>query len=413
MTKRNPPGRDGPIGYVVKVFPRVSETFVISEMLALESFGDRLCVFPLHHPSAAVNHDTLAKLRAPVFYAEDITPEETETARARRHLRAHFGLDAEETASLLPRKYVRLAAALAARAREMGIVHFHAHFASRSGHVAALAAALVGCSYSITAHAKDIYHEDVDVDVLRWKIRNAAFVATVTEYNLAYLRGLIAETPGDVEKVVRVYNGVDLSRFRTTSLPTGRRALILGVGRLIEKKGFQHLVSACRGLVDRGLDFECEIIGGGELEEALRRQIAEMGLADRVTLKGTLPTEEVARRMQASFLLALPCVVGEDGNVDALPTVIIEAMASARAVVSTRLSGIPEMVVDGETGLLVDPGDTRGMTDAIAGLLQDPARAESMGVVGRRRAETLFDLFVNARMIRDLIRGRSVVGDAA
>lgn len=405
--------REVRIAYVAKVFPRVSETFVINEMLALESFGETLCVLPLHRPPSPVHHETLSKLKAPVCYAEDVAPDEDQIGHARRRLRAHFALKEDEVASILPRKYVRLALGLADHVRTHDVTHLHAHFASRSAHVAALAAALAGCSYSVTAHAKDIYHADVDPSVLRWKIRHAAFVATVTDYNLAYLRSLVTDLPEAAAKLVRVYNGVDLSRFRATPLAVNGRPLILGVGRLIEKKGFEHLVSACHALRERSVDFDCEIVGGGELEESLRRRIKESGLSERVKLSGSLPTEVVAQRMKESFALALPCVVGGDGNIDALPTVIIEAMASGRAVISTRLSGIPEMIVDGETGLLVEPGDAQGLAAAIATVIRDPARAAAMGVAGRRRAETLFDLFVNAGTIRDLIRARMTVGAAA
>jgi glycosyltransferase involved in cell wall biosynthesis len=398
---------------VLKVFPRISETFVINEMLAMESFGERVRVLPCHRPPGPVHHETLGLLRAPVAYAEDYTPEEIEVGRARKRLAKRFAIDESEEGRFLPRKYVRLALGLAHHAREHGVVHLHAHFASRSAHVAALAAALLDCRYSVTAHAKDIYHDEVDADVLRWKIRNAAFVATVTEFNLHFLRRLTAATPGCADKLVRVYNGVDLSRFHPTPSPRGRRPLILGVGRLIEKKGFEHLISACQILTRRGHEIDCEIIGGGELAEPLQHQVAAAGLSEVVKLRGGLPTETVAQRMREAFALVLPCVVGKDGNVDALPTVIIEAMASARVVVSTRVSGIPEMIVDHETGLLCEPGDARGLASALEALLADPARAEAMGVAGRRRAEMLFDLYVNARTIRDLIRSRGAVGTAA
>jgi glycosyltransferase involved in cell wall biosynthesis len=413
MTERPDKATSGPIGYVLKVFPRISETFVINEMLAMESFGERVRVLPCHHPPGVVHHETLGLLRAPVAYAEDYAPEEIEVGRARKRLAKRFSIDESEEGRFLPRKYVRLALGLAHHARKHGVVHLHAHFASRSAHVAALAAALLDCPYSVTAHAKDIYHDEVDADVLRWKIRNAAFVATVTEFNLRFLQQLTAATLGCADKLVRVYNGVDLSRFHATPVPRDRRPLILGVGRLIEKKGFEHLIAACRILVDRGRELDCEIVGGGELTDPLQQQIEAAGLGDVVKLCGGLPTEAVAQRMRDAFVLALPCVVGKDGNVDALPTVIIEAMASARAVVSTRVSGIPEMIVEGETGLLCEPGDARGLADALEALLVDPAGAEAMGIAGRKRAEALFDLYTNARTIRDLIRSRGSVGSAA
>jgi glycosyltransferase involved in cell wall biosynthesis len=400
------------IGYVLKVFPRISETFVINEMLAMESFGEKLCVLALHRPPAPVRHATLRELRAPVSYADDVEIEEVDIGRARRRLAKHFAIAPTDMQRFLPRKYVRLALALAKLASERDVGHLHAHFASRSGHVAALAAVLLECPYSITAHAKDIYHDEVDPDVLRWKIRHAKFVATVTEYNRSHLERLVASIPGAQDKVVRVYNGVNLARFAPTPARETATPLLLGIGRLVEKKGFEHLIAACGLLVERGRRFRCEIIGGGERTEQLGESIARLGLADVVELQGVLPTEKVMGRLRDAFVLVLPCIVGEDGNVDALPTVIIEAMATARAVVSTRLSGIPEMVVNGETGLLVEPADAAALAGAIAALLDEPERAHAMGRAGRRRAEELFDLFVNARVIRDLIRGRFAVAKA-
>jgi len=149
--------------------------------------------------------------------------------------------------------------------------------------------------------------------------------------------------------------------------------------------------------------FSCEIIGGGAGEAALRAQIEELGLRSVVALSGSLTTEEVGERLGEAALVTLPCVVGADGNVDALPTVLLEAMGAARPVVSSRLSGIPEIVVDGETGLLVPPNDAERLADALQCVLGDPVRAAAMGRAGRARAEALFDLHRNAGEIRRLI----------
>ncbi len=397
-------GLRGTLGYVLKVFPRVSETFVINEIRALEASGERVCVFSLHAPESGVPHRILDELRAPVFVVDrGDAPSDAAIVHARKRLERQFCGDATLHAKLLPRKYVSLALRLAALAQQEDVVRLHAHFASRGGHVAALAASLCGRPYSMTAHAKDIYHDEVDQELLRWKIAVAASVVTVTDYNRRHLRALVADIPGAPEKIVRLYNGVDLTRFDALDAPPRSRPLIVAVGRLVEKKGFAVLIEACRRLRTQAHDFDCEIIGGGPEEAALRELIATTGLERTITLKGILATEDVAARLHAATVVVLPCIVGKDGNVDALPTVLLEAMASGRPVVSTRVSGIPEIVDDGRTGLLVEPGDPGSLGEALAAIITDPARCQAMGRAGRRRAEELFDLEANVSRLRTVL----------
>lgn len=408
-----------PLAYVAKVFPRTSETFVINELRALEELGENPVVFSLHHNPAAVSHAILGELRAPVEYVEDVEVDDRDVRGAAERLACELAIPERERGRMLPRKYVRLAVALAGLAARHGVRHLHAHFASRSGHVAALAATLMGTGYSITAHAKDIYHRDVDRDLLAWKIRHARFVVTVTDFNHRHLLELLGrsdelggersgERGGERSgSVVRLYNGVDLDRFNvppldagtsradvqaTSEAPLEKSPRIVSIGRLVEKKGFGILLDACATLKARGVVFGCEIIGGGDLEPALRQRIGELDLGGHVTLAGSLTTEAVAERLRDATVVALPCIVGGDGNVDALPTALLEGMACGLPLVSTRLSGIPEIVVEGENGLLVGPGDADALADALQAILADPARAAAMGRAGRARAEQLFDL---------------------
>jgi len=181
---------------------------------------------------------------------------------------------------------------------------------------------------------------------------------------------------------------------------------ILAVGRLVEKKGFADLVDACARLVDRGVDFRCRIVGKGPLEAALAARIRERGIADRVTLEGPRPRGEIARLLGESTLLAAPCVIGRDGNRDGLPTVILEAMASGLPVVSTRVTGIPEAVVDGVTGRLVEPGDVAGLADALAAMLADPAACAAMGRAARERVLERFDVRRSIDALAAVFAGR-------
>ncbi len=403
------------VGYVLKVFPRVSETFVINELRAMESLSERPFVYSLHHnpDGDAVPHRILRDLEAPIAYIEDALPAEDLVGKARKKLAKSLGVGEDMRDRILPRKYVRLALALAERIRADKVGHLHAHFASRAAHVAALAAELTGASYSVTAHAKDIYHEDVDADVLRWKIRQAAFVVTVTDYNVRHLHGLLAEEAELRDKVVRVYNGVDLARFHSTPVPKREPPVVTAVGRLVEKKGFHILLEACRMLVDRGVALRCELIGDGAERERLAAQVGALGLADKVAFRGVLSTEEVGHCLEQSSVVVLPCIVAKDGNVDALPTVLLEAMACGRPVISTALSGIPEIIEDAETGRLVPPDEAAPLAEAIAEVIGDRQRATAMGRAGRSRVERLFDLHANADRIRELFRSRGAIGKAA
>lgn len=398
------------LAYVLKVFPRVSETFVINEMRALEARGEDLAVFSLHRPDGSVPHKILGELKGRVHQIDALpTPVDADLARACGALRRRLGADTLAGDRVAPRKYVRLALAVRELMRAEGVCHLHAHFASRATHVALLAATQGGNSYSFTAHAKDIYHADVDRDLLRVKIAGARLVVTVTDHNREHLQRLVGDVPGAADKIVRIYNGVDLGRFRAAPAARDGVPVILGVGRLVEKKGFAVLVAACAILRRRGMRFRAEIVGGGPEEAALRRQVVEGGVEDRVAFRGVLATEEVADRLRQAAVVALPCVTARDGNVDALPTVLLEAMATARPVVSTRLSGIPEIVVDGETGLLVPPGDPEALAQALAAMLEQPEWAVALGGAGRRRAERQFDLRGNVaelhRRLRDAAGG--------
>lgn len=234
-------------------------------------------------------------------------------------------------------------------------------------------------------------------------MRRARFVVTVTEFNRRYLTTLLGDATA-ARKIVRLYNGVDLDRFH----PNGARPqppLFVGIGRLIEKKGFSYLLDACAQLQRRGYSFGCDIIGEGDDKATLQEQIDNLGLSTVVHLRGALSTEDVARELRQSSALVLPCVVGADGNVDALPTVMLEAMASGCPVVSTAVSGIPEIVVEGETGFLVPERDATALATAMAKLLDDPAAIRSMGDAGRTRAGELFNLERNVRRLRDLFVG--------
>jgi colanic acid/amylovoran biosynthesis glycosyltransferase len=377
------------IGYVLKRFPRFSETFILNELLAHQVRGTEVHVFSLLTPPDEPRHARLAELQSPVSYlAKDKKAPVPIVAAQDTALFA--GCDDVAIASLHSK-----AAEVARAAQAAGINHLHAHFASDAATVALLAARMMGGTFSFTAHARDIYHTYVspaaDAAKRRAKLREAAFVVTVSDYNAAHLRALCPDAAG---RIHRLYNGIDLALFTPSELTVPGR--ILAVGRLVEKKGFAVLVAACAILRARGVAFDCQIVGDGPLQGALTAQIAEAGLAGHVQLMGPMPQEHLAGLLGTAAVATLPCIVTADGDRDGLPTVLLEAMAKALPVVTTTVTGGPEIVVHGETGFLCEPGDAAGLADALRAVLADPFRAKAMGAFGRLRAERLFDLTTNA-----------------
>ena len=402
------------VGYVLKRYPRYSETFVVNEILAHERAGLDLEIFALRPPNDTHFQDAISRVRAPVTYlpcdgvkAADFWGALDGASRALPRLFASLeAARGEEAAEVFQ------AVALAREAVRRGLTHLHAHFATSATTVARLAARFAGLPYTFTAHAKDIFHESVRAEDLARKLSDAAAVVTVSDFNLRFLR----ETYGDgAARVERVYNGLDLEQFRFERAG-GRRPLVVSVGRLVEKKGFDDLVEACALLRGRGAEFTCEIVGAGPLEAALKAQVARLGLGSIVQLRGPVPQREVIRLVRGAQVFAAPCVVGEDGNRDGLPTVLLEAMALGTPCVSTDVTGIPEIIRDGETGLMVPQRDPEALASSIERLLTSPRLADDLAHGARRLVEEEFDVDRNAARQRELFfapRGAALLQEVA
>lgn len=390
------------VGYVLKRYPRYSETFIVNEILAHEAAGLEVEIFALRHPNDTHFQDSISRVRAPVTY---LAAPELKASKLWSALRK-VAKQHDDFSTVLEKAWtedsteVYQAAALAKIVRERGIKHLHAHFATSAAGVARMAAAFSGVPYTITAHAKDIFHQDVDPDDLRRKLEDAAAVITVSDYNVEFLR---QQYDSAADGVTRIYNGMDLDRFPYQSARE-RPPRIVAVGRIIEKKGFGDLVAACALMADTGRDFECVIVGTGELEEQLRRQIGECGLTARVKLLGPRPQREVIELMGGAAVFAAPCVVGADGNRDGLPTVLLESMALGTPCVSTDVTGIPEVVRDGHTGVIVPQHDAASLAVALGRLLDDGSERERLATEARRLIEEEFDIHRNAARQREVFR---------
>jgi glycosyltransferase involved in cell wall biosynthesis len=281
--------------------------------------------------------------------------------------------------------------------RRRRVSNAHAHFASTAARLAYLAWKLGGPPYSVTAHAKDIYHCTVDETGLRQKLVHARFVATVCEANRRYLEQLL----GPAAPVRLVPNSVDLRRFTD---PTGRRpeaGLILTVARLVEKKGLEHLVTAVGLSADRGEEVRLEVVGDGPLRTDLEALAQAVGAP--VVFRGPIDHQEVLTCYQRATVFALPCVVASTGDRDGLPTAVLEAMGAGVPVITTSVNGLADVVIDGVNGLVVPQRNPEALAAAISRVLGDSALADRLGAAARATVEADFCLSESVRKLRSLI----------
>src|SRR6266536_843659 len=383
------------LGYLYSRYPVISQTFCDAEMLALERLGVELEIGSIYPPLTSLRHEHISCLHAPIHYAPPqkilrIWEKEAKTGRTAgkwprelvdRHERKYGpSVKAEQRA--------RNAVYFADLFTRNRVDHFHVHFANRAAHTALFVEEISGIPFSVTAHGQDFMKDLGNDDLLREICAAADFVAAETDYS----RELICQRcPHSAAKIYRVYNGIDLERFPDPVPPQANAVpRIISVGRLVAFKGFEHLVDACAELARRGFDFTCEIIGDGPLRDDLQAKIDMLNLSPRVSLLGSLSQRAVLQKLRSADIFALASVTDPQGASDVFPTVIIEAMAAARPVVSTRLAGIPESVVHGETGLLVPPEDTMSLAQALGRLIEDAELRWHYGRAGRARIEQHF-----------------------
>lgn len=384
----------GRLAYLLQVFPKYSETFILNELLEHQRQGAAVRVVALRYPRDGRFHGCLAELeQAAEYIPESVWDKSGKLVRAAwavlRDRPMGFGNAAGQVlAGRVEPRDLWQATLVRRWAQRRGAAHLHSHFGGYAARVAWLARKMGGPSYSVTLHAFDIFRDNVDAGLLRRIVTDAAFCVTVSRFNAAHLRERIGADP---VKVRVLYNGIPLHRFAYCDSPR-EPGTILSVGRLIEKKGFIHLVRACALLAQRGMLARCEIVGEGPEKATLSEEINRLGLRGRVHLVGAWAQERVARALSRAAVFALPCVAAKDGNMDALPTVLLEAMAAGCPCVSTRLSGIPEIIEDGVTGRLVPPGDDAALAAAVGDLLADAELGRRFARAGRQRAESLFDV---------------------
>ncbi|MGH8047715.1 MAG: glycosyltransferase family 4 protein [Chthoniobacterales bacterium] len=367
--------------YLFERFPSFTQTFCFREVMEMRRQGVECPIWAIRDPSDEPRQDFPTELAGLTRYIPGSFEEKLETdAVFRRKARKAIGELCELWGGESEKRRIYEALWLLPALREAGVSHVHVHFAGTAARTAFWLKRLGGIHYSFTAHANDIFCDEPH-ERLEMLIRDAECVVTVSDFSVRFLSERFPEHSG---KFHRVYNGIHVDHFKRSE-PDDSRPLVLAVGRYIEKKGFADLVAACRLLGER--PFECLIVGQGPLEEPLRAAAAS---DPRIQITGPKSEDEIITLLARASIFALPCVDEEGGGKDNLPTVIMEAMAAAVPVISTPIAGVPEMVENGVTGLLVAPHDVDGLAKALAELLDAPARGRELGAVGRRVCEEKF-----------------------
>jgi len=400
----------GPIGarprlaYVVSLFPCWSETFIAEEIQELIRQGFEITIFSLRPECEPHVHELARSLLARTLYADSffsllgaqlyfLVRKPGAYVKRFSQMFSGAGWDAGQLGKLLATFF--LSVHFARVVQKKGIERIHAHWATYPATAAWIIELLTGTPYSFTTHAHDLFLAD---RLLVKKCEQASFIVTISEYN----RRLLKELGADANKIHVIHCGVDTRKF-VSGVAKRKPGYILCVGRLAPIKGMEVLLEACRLLVQQRVEFFCEIVGEGPLARALQQQIDGSNLGPYVRLSGFASQEEVKKKLAEAALFVLPSRRTENGDQDGIPVALMEAMAMGVPVVSTAVSGIPELIKDGINGTLVPPDNAQRLAEAIKSGLQD---AEKSAFFTQRAYQTVaaeFDIAKNAQRLGQLL----------
>ncbi|MGB9476301.1 MAG: glycosyltransferase family 4 protein [Candidatus Udaeobacter sp.] len=380
-----------PFAYLFERFPSFGQTFCYREVAEFYRQGVAAPIFSIRNPKdePAQDWDSLIVKRVHYLPEEKELLDDVRRALEKGKPEIISALDEWGRRTDFLRLYQAVYVGL--RLQKAGISHVHAHFAGMAARTAFWIAKFFPITFSFTAHANDIFaprNFEIGLDKL---ISAARVIVTETDYSEKFLR---ERFPGQADRIHRIYNGLNLGEFGHANF-SGDPPIIVAIGRLIAKKGFANLIRACALLAERERPFRCEIFGEGPLEKTLCEQIVELDLQERVHLPGPKPQHEIRALLANANVFVLPSVSEAEGGMDNLPTVIMEAMATRLPVVSTKVGGIPEMVVENETGFLVQPDDAAMLAGAIEKVTNDRSLGQKLGQAGYERAQNLFSIEKN------------------
>ena len=422
----SPPWERRATAYILRSYPRLSQTFILNEILALEEIGVDLLIFAMTTSSEQTRQRGVDLVRSRMHYL-DRSASRSRVAVAREHLRAlrrRPGRYLTTAAYVLRRRDLERGYTTASRwscfyaalrvvdeidrtARASGplVTHVHSHFAHDPTLIALLVKRLTGLPFTFTAHARDIYQ--TPARVLAERIAESAGVVTCCEANMAYLVDVAGRR--ERAKIRVIHHGID----RTTMPEPDRMAavatpVILSAGRLVEKKGFGDLLAACSLLKRRRVRFRCVIVGEGGLRDQLASAVAELGLADDVVLTGALRQDQLLREFGRATVFALTPIVANDGDRDGIPNVILESLACGVPVVSTAAGGITEVLIHERTGLVAQPGDILTIAAQLERLLGDSALRRKLAAAGQRVVAEQFDAHTNALQIAEMLKPKEL-----
>lgn len=404
MLQRSAGADDGlrvrrPIGILLSRFPLITETFILREIEELERQGQPVVLIPMIQERPEVVHEEARRwehraVTTPFMSGAVLRAfGKAWLRKPRRMFQILFWIIGKtllhprilaKSLALFPKSVY-----LASLVRRMGVVHLHAHFATHPTTMAFIIASLTGISFSFTVHAHDIF---VDRTLLREKIRAATFIRSISRFNKAFLENLYPRAGAGKIHVVRV--GIEPERYRSEDESSPRSAVVrlLCIAAMKPYKGVPFLIEAADILRQEGVDFRLEIIGSGPLMSRVAQSVTAFDLEDRVRLCGVLPQDEVAEKIRDADIFVLPSIIAADGQMEGVPVALMEAMAAGKPVVSTSISGIPELVEHGTSGLLVDPANPRQLADALRRLIEDGELRERFAQKGREKVESEFDL---------------------
>lgn len=396
------------IGLVLETFPTLSETFIFNEILELERQGLDVHIFSLRRPSAPLNHSDMARVKAQVTYLPSLLPK-FDRDQERALIDAQVALFKQDSTIYLHtlKRYLNRdddrrfneylqGGYLAWKLQELSIKHLHAHFADVTTATVEIAQAFCGVSYSMTAHTKDTYLSDKAV--FNRRIAKAEFIFTCSEYNRRCLEQVsTSDTPIHV-----AYHGIDITSFNPTpKIQSSPAPLILSIGRFCESTGFIYLLRACHLLKQKGMAFNCVIMGDGHLKEPVQQHINELNLEQQITLVEKPSQQQLMAHYQQADLFVSPYLVDAASDHDGIPNVLLEAMAMELPVVTTNILGISELMQSHYNGIIVPEKDALSLSQALEALLIQPKFAKALGKTGRLTVLDKFGLASNVGAVKD------------